>query len=189
VASRLCGARTQCGADDGDPNCAGRNRLVYLFIDLFAWRCRSISGATRRFRIYISPSGLQVQRESVLFAHHIAVPLAHLKIFAMQRRFTQSTAQRSQEIFSAVHVFETRADVHHAVTPALGGIGAIDALVVEMNDALESVRQYGITPKPVPSVRLYSLLRRFTAWLSLAALAALLVFASYALIYERQQFF
>jgi hypothetical protein len=50
------------------------------------------------------------------------------------------------------------------------------------------VRQYG-TPKPVPSVRLYSLLRRFTAWLSLAALAALLVFASYALIYERQQFF
>ncbi|MGL5005560.1 MAG: hypothetical protein ACRDAM_21755, partial [Casimicrobium sp.] len=145
--------------------------------------------ATRRFRVHISPAGLLVQRESTLVSRRVSVPLAHLKHFSSVRKYTQTTAGRAQEEFSAIHAFETKNDLHHRVTPTLGGIGAIDALPVEMTDALDNVRQYGITPAPRAPVALYSPLRRIASWSILALLVALVAAATGALLYERQLLF
>jgi ankyrin repeat protein len=117
------------------------------------------------------------------------LPLAHLKNFSSVRKYTQTTNGRSQEQFSAIHAFETKNDLHHRITPTLGEIGAIDALAVEMNDALDNVRQYGITPAPHDDNSLYSPLRRMVSWAMLALFAALVAAATHVLLHERQRLF
>jgi ankyrin repeat protein len=155
----------------------------------FCFLAIALHFATRRFRVHISPTGLFAQRESTLLTHRLAVPLAHLKNFSSVRKYTQTTNGRSQEQFSAIHAFETKNDLHHRVTPTLGGIGAIDALTIEMNDALDNVRQYGIAPAPRDNASLYSPLHRVVSWAMLVLFATLLAATTYALLYQRQRLF
>jgi Ankyrin repeats (3 copies)/Protein of unknown function (DUF3592) len=141
--------------------------------------------ATRRFHVTISPSGLFAARASVLLGRTTIVPVSRLSHFSSVHKFSQTTHGQTQEGFHAVYAHEKSANLNHRVTPTLGGVGALDALVVEMNDALEDVRAFGITPAPQDEQPLYSPGRRVFAWGLLASLAALAVAASYMLLFER----
>ncbi|TAG47967.1 MAG: DUF3592 domain-containing protein [Betaproteobacteria bacterium] len=139
-----------------------------------------------RTRVKIDTAGLVIRRESSLMATRICVPLAHLKNFASRRQHTRANLNRTEE-FSAVHAFETKHGLHHTVTPTLSGIGAVDALSIEMNDALDAVRQFGITPAPSHHEALCSPTRRLLSWGLLSMVALLTAAMALTLLYDRQK--
>jgi hypothetical protein len=103
--------------------------------------------AARQFCVTISPEGLMMTRASPLRHRWVIVPLAKLARF--EHRITSTTGTSSsatdhQNIFAVEHGTGTR----HAISPTLSAPGVIEALTIEMNDALDDVRHYGVTPAP-----------------------------------------
>jgi ankyrin repeat protein len=143
--------------------------------------------ATRRFKAMISPSGLLAARASVLLSRTITVPVSRLSHFSSVRKFSQTTNGRSQEEFNAIHAHEITANLHHRITPTLGGVGVLDVLALEMNDALKDVRQFGITPAPQDEKPLYGIGRNVLAWSTLGLLAVLTVASTQVLLFDRER--
>jgi ankyrin repeat protein len=143
--------------------------------------------ATRRFKAMISPSGLFAARASVLLSRTIAVPLSRLLHFSSVRKYSQTTYGNSQEEFNAIHAHEITANLHHRITPTLGGVGVLDVLALEMNDALKDVRQFGITPAPPDEKPLYGIGRNVFAWSALGLLAVAIVASTQVLLLNRER--
>ncbi len=143
--------------------------------------------ASRRFNVLISPSGLFAARASVLLHRTTSVPLSRLSHFSSVHKFSQTTHGRSQEEFNAIHAYEITANLHHRITPAMGGVGVLDVLALEMNDALKDVRQFGITPAPQNEKPLYGIGRNVFAWSVLGLLTVAMIASTQVLLFDRER--
>jgi ankyrin repeat protein len=125
--------------------------------------------ATRKTQTTICPQGLTRTRESVLHASHLRIPLAHIKSIESGERYAQNSVSHN-----AAMVTQTVAGKAQPISPAIGQLGVINALVAQMQTALANVKEYGITPAPSAALpALYSSPARILSAAMLLSIAAL----------------